>query len=99
MDRTHIISPSQAGVVTMGAVRETDPVGKTWPIARVGYRVPRTRFDGIVHSVFDRACNIDCDGALLTVSAARNDGPTMLSLVDAGRPNLQRIFRRGDAIR
>src|SRR5213596_3598639 len=43
MDRTHIISPSQAGVVTMGAVRETDPVGKTWPIARQLAQIRRSQ--------------------------------------------------------
>jgi len=86
-------------VVTMGAVRAGDSLKKTWPVVRLGYRVPRLRFDGVAHSVFDRACNVACGDSLLTLSATRSDGPTMLVIGAATEPEFRRIFDRGDAIR
>jgi hypothetical protein len=69
-------------------------------VARIGYRVPRRQFDGVVHSVFARACYIDCDGSLLTLAAAGvADGPTTLVLGTDGPADLRGLFNAGDAVR
>lgn len=73
---------------------------RTWLVDRIGYRVPRERFDGIVHGVFARACYIDCGGPLLTVVAAGvADGPTMLVLGADATADLRTVFSPGDALR
>src|SRR5215216_6251365 len=73
---------------------------RTCAVARVGYRVPRSRFDGIVHSVFARACYIACDGSLLTVGAVGvADGPTTLVLGPDGPADLRGLFDADDAVR
>ena len=71
-----------------------------WVVARVGYRVPRRQFDGVVHSVFARACYIDCAGSLLTLATAGvADGPTTLVLGSDGPADLRGLFNAGDAVR
>ncbi len=72
----------------------------TWPVTRLGYRVPRVQFDGIVHAVFARACYIECGDTLLTLaSATLADGPTTLLLGRGAAADLRRTFRRGDSVR
>jgi len=71
-----------------------------WVVARVGYRVPRRQFDGVVQSVFARACYIACDDSLLTLATAGvADGPTTLVLGSDGPADLRGLFHAGDAVR
>lgn len=71
-----------------------------WSVKRVGYRVPRVQFDGIVHAVFARACYFECGDTLLTLAAAAlADGPTTLVLGREAAADLRSAFRRGDAVR
>jgi hypothetical protein len=73
---------------------------RIWPVQRLGYRVPRVRFDGVVHAVFSRACYFECGDTLLTLGAASlADGPTTLLLGREAAVDLRRAFRRGDAVR
>jgi Protein of unknown function (DUF2877) len=71
-----------------------------WPVTRLGYRVPRIEFDGVVHAVFARACYFECGDALLTLGAATlADGPTTLLLGREVVVDLRRAFRRGETVR
>jgi hypothetical protein len=74
-------------------------------VRRVGYLVP-AGFDGIVHSVYARACNVTAKGSLVTLVAPPiADGPTTLLLENDGIVDLrtcleagERIVRQGDRI-
>jgi hypothetical protein len=69
-------------------------------VTRLGYRVPRTQFDGTVHAVFARACYIECGDTLLTlVAATLADGPTTLLLGREAAADLRSAFCRGDVVR
>jgi hypothetical protein len=68
-------------------------------VEAVGYLVPRTDFTGHVHSVFAQACNVACDGALLTLSASRaGDGPATLRLARGAPPDLRAVFDAGEPV-
>jgi hypothetical protein len=78
----------------------TEDARAAWPVTRLGYRVPRVQFDGIVHAVFARTCYIECGDTLLTlVAATLADGPTTLLLGHGAAADLRSAFRRGDAVR
>ena len=66
---------------------------------RVGYLVPAVDFEGKVHSLFARACNISCGATLLTVVADElADGPTTIKLAPGTAPDLRRLFRTGERL-
>ena len=69
-------------------------------IARsTGYLIPREDFSCAVHSVFTNACNLEWEGALLTVaSLATGNGPTTVVLTDPSL-DLRRLFVRGEIVR
>ncbi len=82
---------------TMGPQIRGQPVLLT--VDSVGYLVPNHDFDGTVHSVFARACNIACEGILLTLAVpGLADGPAALVLARATQPDLRTLFRAGERI-
>ena len=103
-----MFAPSAPGLEPSIAVRERQRA-ETWPwrlprtalsIARVGYLAPASDFDGIVHSVFARSCNIACKCGLLTVAVHDiADGPTVWRLANVAAPDFRRIFSAGDRLR
>ena len=67
-------------------------------VERIGYLVPAADFDGDVHSVFARACNIACGELLLTlVVPGLGDGPTTLRLGQDAPADLVQIRRSREA--
>jgi hypothetical protein len=71
----------------------------TLPVSAIGYLVPRGGFAGRVHSVFERACNIEAGGSLLAVVAPDgDDGPATLRLARPAPADLSRLFGRGEPI-
>jgi len=68
-------------------------------IESIGYLVPRPAFEGAVHSIHARACNIRCGEVLLTLlTAGAPEGPTALVLRSGFALDLRRCFRLGDVI-
>jgi len=69
-------------------------------VESIGYLVPRTDLTGCVHSVFAQACNIACNGTLLTLCTSfAADGPTTLRLAHGAAPDLRGLFDVGEAVR
>jgi len=65
----------------------------------IGYLVPRSRFDGVVQSVYAGACNIAYDKSLFTLMAPGcADGPATLRLDRDCTFDLRTCFRVGDAV-
>ena len=70
-------------------------------VQTLGYLVPRTRFSGRIHSVFEQACNLECDVAhgrgLLTLSRRDTSvGPTTLRLASDELGDLRNRFGGGE---
>jgi hypothetical protein len=62
----------------------------------VGYLIPRGELRGVVHSVFEHACNFTHGSGLLTLAAPRaGAGPTTLLLRDQPRLDLRTYFHAG----
>jgi uncharacterized protein DUF2877 len=71
----------------------------TLVIASIGYLVPRSGFDGVVHSVYARACNISCgESLLMLLSPDAPEGPTTLLLRNDSALDLRSCFQVGDAV-
>ena len=69
-------------------------------MARIGYLAPTTDFDGMVHTVFARACNIACKCGLLTIAAHDiADGPTVWRLDSVASPDFRALFQPGERLR
>ena len=69
-------------------------------VARIGHLASATSLDGTVHSVFADACNIACNGGLLTVVASElADGPTVWRLAYSPSFDFRHLFRAGERLR
>ncbi len=68
-------------------------------VETVGYLVPRTPFTGRVHSVFAQACNVACNGTLLTLCTWRvGIGPLTVRLAGGGPQDLREWLEVGERI-
>ncbi len=68
-------------------------------VESIGYLVPRSRFDGVVQSVYACACNIAYGRSLLTLlTPGVAEGPTALLLGRDCAIDLRTCFRVGDAV-
>ena len=69
-------------------------------MVRVGYLAAATSFDGIVHSVFARACNIAVPFGLLTVAAhGLADGPSVWRVSSNTVADFTSLFAPGERLR
>ena len=69
-------------------------------VESVGYLVPAIDPTGWVHSTFERACNIACNGTLLTLcTSSAADGPTTLRLAHGPARDLRDLFDIGEVVR
>ena len=101
----HVLSTSPAAPQDAWRWRPAPPAGRNAAQRRhvavdtVGYLVPQTDFAGRVHSVFARACNIACDGTLLTLTTAGiGNGPATLVLAAGVNDDLRRLFDLGERV-
>ncbi|MFZ2649526.1 MAG: hypothetical protein WA210_05415, partial [Burkholderiaceae bacterium] len=68
-------------------------------VRTLGYLVPRAGFNGRIHSVFEQACNMECDATLLTLCTSRGfDGPTHMRLAHHPALDLRRLFCEGEPV-
>jgi len=75
------------------------PTRASLAVESMGYLVPRWHFDGVVHSVHARACNIAFGKSLLTLVAhGVGEGPTTLLLDRDCAIDLRTCFSVGDAV-
>jgi hypothetical protein len=68
-------------------------------VETIGHLVPRGDFTGRVHSVFAHACNVACDGTLITLAArGAGNSPTTLLLGPGAPADLRHSFDVGEPI-
>lgn len=69
-------------------------------VKSIGYLVPAIDPTGWVHSTFEHACNIACNGTLLTLcTSSAADGPTTLRLVHDPARDMRDLFEVGEVVR
>jgi len=96
---THPAPTQGAAPGTLDAVSVvTSPAARTvLVVASIGHLVPRAGFEGHVHSVFARACNLACGDALLTLGTFdAGNGPTVLRLAPGAPADLRDRFEIGE---
>ena len=85
------------GVLERRGAATQPPARAVLGVASVGYLVPRSAFDGSVHSVFAHACNLASEHGLLTVCASgAGNGPTVLRLASGAPVDLRDHFEVGE---
>jgi len=67
-------------------------------VESIGYLVPGPLFDGTVHSVFARACNIACRDSLLSLVAPGAAAAPTAFVLARGVDDLRSRYRIGDAV-
>jgi hypothetical protein len=67
-------------------------------VESIGYLVPGPWFEGTVHSVFARACNIACRDSLLTLVAPGMAAAPMAFVLARDADDLRSRYRIGDAV-
>jgi hypothetical protein len=67
-------------------------------VESIGYLVPGPWFDGTVHSVFARACNIACGDSLLTLVAPGVAAAPTAFVLARDASDLRSRYRVGDAV-
>jgi hypothetical protein len=68
-------------------------------VETIGYLVARTDFAGRIHSVFAQACNVACQGRLLTLCTRRaGNGPLTLRLAGGGPQDLRELLAIGERV-